>query len=102
MEKTVLPIHKIVRLSPREFDIDYLKFEKPCENCNTGIADARLNMPTEAENYRIFDMNGGFLGMVTATSMPELRSNAANLVKRGGAYLAKSMSGSTKLIQVTK
>ena len=84
------------------FDVDYFKFEKPCDDCNTGIANARLNMPTEAENYRIFDMNGGFLGMVTATSMPELRSNAANLVKRGGAYLAKSMSGRTKLIQVTK
>ena len=84
------------------FDIDYLKFEKPCEDCNTGIADARLNMLTETESYRIFDMNGSFLGVVSATDMPELRANAANLVKRGGAYLAKSMNGRTKLIQVTK
>ena len=83
------------------FDIDYFKFEKPCDDCNS-TADIRLKMPTEAENYRIFDMNGGFLGMVTATSMPELRSNAANLVKRGGAYLAKSAAGRTMRIQVAK
>lgn len=84
------------------FDIDYLKFEKPCDDCNTGIADARLNMPTETESYRIFDMNGTYLGVVRATGMPELRANAASLVKRGGAYLAKSMNGRTKLIQVAK
>ena len=84
------------------FDIDYLKFEKPCDDCNTTIAGASLSLPTEAENYRIFDINGSYLGMVKASNMPELRTNAANLVKRGGAYLAKSMNGRTKLIQVTK
>jgi hypothetical protein len=59
-------------------------------------------MPTEAENFRLFDMNGSYLGTVRASGMLELRANAANLVKRGGAYLAKSMNGRTKLIQVTK
>ncbi|WP_297701119.1 carbohydrate-binding protein [uncultured Fibrobacter sp.] len=84
------------------FDIDYLKFEKPCDDCNTGIASARLNMPTEAENFRIFDMNGGYLGMVRATGAQELRSNAARVVKRGGSYIAKSASGTTLRLQVTK
>ena len=84
------------------FDIDYLKFEKPCDDCNTGIASARLNMPTEAENFRIFDMNGGYLGMVRATGAQELRSNAARVVKHGGSYIAKSASGTTLRLQVTK
>ena len=84
------------------FDIDYLKFEKPCDDCNTTIADFRLKMPTEAENYRIFDMNGGFIGMVRATEVSELRANAAGLVKCGGAYLAKSASGRIMRLQVTK
>ena len=84
------------------FDIDYLKFEKPCDDCNTGIADARLNMPTETESYRIFDMNGSYLGVVSATGKAELRKNAASLVKRGGSYMAKSMSGRTMMIQVAK
>jgi hypothetical protein len=59
-------------------------------------------MSAETENYRIFDMNGGYIGMVRASGMPELRSEAANLVKRGGAYLAKSLAGKTLRIQVAK
>ena len=94
------------------FDIDYISFsmvqdpcdgcEAPCADCGTKIADIRLNMPTEAENYRIFDMNGTYLGVVRATGKAELRVNAANLVKRGGTYLAKSAKGRTNLIQVAK
>ena len=84
------------------FDIDYFKFEKPCDDCNSTIVDIRLKMPTEAENYRIFDMNGSYLGMVRATGTSELKSAAAKLVKRGGAYLAKSVNGRTMRIQVAK
>ena len=47
-------------------------------------------------------MNGSYLGSVQAMGMQELRSRAANLVKRGGAYLAKSLGGRTVRIQVTK
>ena len=84
------------------FDIDYMKFEGDCADCGTTIADVRMNMPTEAENYRIFDMNGSYLGMVRATGMQELRRNAAGLVQHGGAYLAKSVAGKTVRLQVTK
>ena len=84
------------------FDIDYLKFDKPCEDCNTGIASARLNMPTAAQNYRIFDMNGGFIGMVRASNGLELKNATTGLVRCGGAYLAKSAAGQITRIQVTK
>ena len=94
------------------FDIDYISFsteqdpcdgcEAPCADCNTKIADVRLNMPTEAENYHIFDMNGTYLGVVRAAGKAELRKNAASLVKRGGSYMAKSMNGRTMMIQVAK
>ena len=94
------------------FDIDYISFstvqdpcdgcEAPCADCNTKIADVRLNMPTEAENYHIFDMNGTYLGVVRAAGKAELRKNAASLVKRGGSYMAKAANGRTMLIQVAK
>jgi hypothetical protein len=84
------------------FDIDYFKFEKDCADCGTKIADVRLNMPTEAEDFHIFDMNGTHLGVVRATGKAELRKNAASLVKRGGSYMAKATNGRTMLIQVTK
>ena len=104
-QKVTLPEGKhILRMDVTQqyFDIDYIKFEEDCADCDTKIADIRLNMPTEAENYRIFDMNGTYLGMVRANGKAELRANAASLVKRGGAYMAKSASGHTNLIRVTK
>ena len=104
-QKVTLPAGKhILRMDVTQqyFDIDFIKFEEDCSDCDTKIADVRLNMPTEAENFRIFDMNGGFLGMVRANGLAELRVNAANLVKRGGTYMAKSASGHTNLIRVTK
>ncbi|WP_405340846.1 carbohydrate-binding protein [Fibrobacter sp.] len=84
------------------FDIDYFKFERACTDCNTGIASVRFDMPTEAENYRIFDMNGGFIGMVRASNGQELKNAATGLVRCGGAYLAKSAAGKILRIQVSK
>ena len=84
------------------FDIDYFKFERACTDCSTGIAGVRFDMPTEAENYRIFDMNGGFIGMVRASNGQELKNAATGLVRCGGAYLAKSAAGQITRIQVTK
>ena len=114
-QKVTLPAGKhILRMDVTQqyFDIDYISFsmeqdpcdgcEAPCADCNTKIADVRLNMPTEAENFRLFDMNGSYLGMVRATGTSELKSAAANLVKRDGAYLAKSVNGRTMRIQVAK
>ena len=84
------------------FDIDYFKFERACTDCSTGIASVRFDMPTEAENYRIFDMNGGFIGMVRASNGQELKNAATGLVRCGGAYLAKSAAGKILRIQVSK
>ena len=87
------------------FDIDYISFlavQDPCEECGLGIADVRLDMPTEVENFRIFDMNGVYLGMVRAVGMQNLRESAAGLVKCGGTYLARSVSGKTLQIRIAK
>ena len=81
------------------FDIDYFAFA--CETCHTEFANTKFQF-SGAENYRIFDMNGVYVGMVRAAGMQELRSNAASLVKRGGVYLAKSAAGQTLRLQVAK
>ena len=97
-------------------DVDYFTFVKgkdatdpepiggdepnPGEDSTDVIA--KFQVPTVAENYRIFDMNGNSLGVVRAAGMQELREGAAGLVKRGGAYLARSASGRVSLIQVTR
>ena len=97
----------IVRLSITGgyVNIDWFRFGTEAEEYKEGTTftvSAPLLLPTETENFRIFDMNGSYLGSVQAMGMQELRSRAANLVKRGGAYLAKSLGGRTVRIQVTK
>jgi hypothetical protein len=90
-------------------DVDYFTFVKGKDATDpepigdsTTFMENRLRLPTEAENYRIFDMNGGFLGFVRAAGAQELKSNTASLVKRGGVYLAKSANGRVMRLQVTK
>ena len=91
------------------FDVDYFTIVKGKDATDPEpiggdpmFTATRLKMPTEAENYRIFDLNGSFLGMVRASGMQDLRAHTASLVKRGGAYLAKSASGRVMRLQVTK
>ena len=90
-------------------DVDYFTFVKGKDATDPEpiggdpmFTATRLKMPTEAENYRIFDMNGSFLGMVRAAGLQDLRANTASLVKCGGAYLAKSANGRVMRLQVTK
>ena len=81
-------------------DVDYFVFgedEIEClENCFDFIKPA-LSHAAGAENYRIFDMNGGYLGKVRASGMQELRASAKALVKNGGTFIAKSRTGSTTI-----
>ena len=78
-------------------DIDYFEIQK-----EGTIAIAKFKAPAAAENYRIFDVNGVYVGMVRASGMQELRSNAKSLVKIGGAYIAKPSAGKILRIQVAK
>ncbi|MBR5411715.1 MAG: carbohydrate-binding protein [Fibrobacter sp.] len=80
-------------------DIDWFQISKD------GTISIGQNMKLQnntLQDYRIFDMNGGYIGFVRALGMSELRSKAANLVKCGGAYLARSQAGETLRIQVAK
>lgn len=97
----------IVRLSITGdyVNIDWFRFGTEAEENEDEllfVSPVSLHQPTETESFRIFDMNGGYLGTVHAMGVQELRSRAANLVKRGGAYLAKSLDGRTVRLQVTK
>ncbi|MDY6263433.1 MAG: carbohydrate-binding protein [Fibrobacter sp.] len=90
-------------------DVDYFTFVKGKDATDPEpiggdpmFTATRLKMPTEAENYHIFDMNGSFLGMVRAAGLQDLRAHTASLVKCGGAYLAKSANGRVVRLQVTK
>jgi hypothetical protein len=90
-------------------DVDYFTFVKGKDATDPEpigedimLANARLKLPNESASYRIFDLNGSYMGAVRASGMQELRVNAASLVKRGGVYLAKSANGRVMRLQVTK
>ncbi|MCR5377658.1 MAG: carbohydrate-binding protein, partial [Fibrobacter sp.] len=91
-------------------DVDYFTFVKGKDATDpepiggtTGITTAVGAVPmTETEAFRLFDMNGGYLGMVRAVGMQNLRESAAGLVKCGGTYLARSISGKTLQIRIAK
>lgn len=97
-----------LEVTKQYFDIDYFEIEKAVcapgsSECGGGTEAISFVPEAQApQNYRIFDMNGSYLGMVRASGLQELQTVAATLVKRGGAYLARSASGQTRLIQVTK
>ena len=63
------------------------------------LAAARLSV-TESESYRVFDMNGGYIGNVRAAGMQELHDRTANLVRNSGLYLVRSSSGKTLKVNV--
>lgn len=76
------------------------KIDAPAEN-STGIQLGALNNRVETV-YRVFDMNGTFIGKIAAKSHDEVRGKLRMMVKRGGVYLIKSGNGVTRQIKVTK
>jgi len=88
-------------------DVDYFTFVKGKDATDPEPIDGPVLVNTRfqetaSQDYRIFDMNGVYVGMVRASGMQELRSSAANLVKRGGVYLARSLTGKVLRFQVAK
>lgn len=76
------------------------KIDAPAEN-STKIRLGALNNRVETV-YRVFDMNGTFIGKIAAKSHDEVRGKLRMMVKRGGVYLIKSGNGVTRQIKVAK
>lgn len=76
------------------------KIDAPAEN-STRIQLGALNNRVETV-FRVFNMNGTFIGKIAAKSHDEVRGKLRMMVKRGGVYLIKSGNGVTRQIKVTK
>ena len=81
--------------------LDNVKISKTEAEQPSKLAKVRLEK-AGVENYAVFDMNGTFIGKVSAKSHDELRGKLGMMVKRGGVYLVKSGNGVTRQIKVTK
>ena len=76
------------------------KIDAPAES-STKIRQGALDNHVETV-YGVFDMNGTFIGKISAKSHDEVRGKLGMMVKRGGVYLVKSGNGVTRQIKVTK
>ena len=60
-------------------------------------------MPTEAENYSVFDMNGVLVGKFEAVTKADVQRMTKNVVRQNGVYFVKSLkSAKSYRISVVK
>ena len=89
-------------------DIDYFTFVKGANATDpepidpTGIANA-VRYDVQAEQvYRVYGLNGNFVGSVFATSASEAQSKVRAMVSEKGVYLIRAKNGMVHRFTVTK
>ena len=86
-------------------DVDYFTFVKgkdAPEPGKTGIAQkVRYDVQTE-QVYRVYGLNGNFVGTVFATSASEAQSKVRAMVSEKGVYLIRAKNGMVRRFTVTK
>jgi O-glycosyl hydrolase len=90
------------------FDIDYFNFAKGKDAADPddktiGLRGANFRLPTEAENYSVFDVNGVLVGKFQATTKADVQRMTKSVVRQNGIYFVKSLkSGNAYRISVAK
>ncbi len=89
------------------FDIDYFNFAKGKDAADPddktiGLRGANFRLPTEAENYSVFDVNGVLVGKFQATTKAEVQRMTKSVVRQNGIYFVKSLGGKSYRISVAK
>lgn len=89
------------------FDIDYFNFAKGKDAADPddktiGLRGANFRLPTEAENYSVFDVNGVLVGKFMATTKADVQRMTKSVVRQNGIYFVKSLGGKSYRIFVAK
>ena len=89
------------------FDIDYFNFAKGKDAADPddktiGLRGANFRLPTEAENYSVFDVNGVLVGKFQATTKADVQRMTKSVVRQNGIYFVKSLGGKSYRISVVK
>ena len=79
-------------------NVDWFRFGDAGEG--TTAVSALAQLAQVSGKFSLFDMNGGYVGMVEASDMQTLRAGVAKLTGRAGVYLAKSAHGKIVKVQV--
>ena len=89
------------------FDIDYFNFAKGKDAADPddktiGLRGGNFRLPTEAENYSVFDVNGVLVGKFLATTKADVQRMTKSVVRQNGIYFVKSLGGKSYRISVAK
>ena len=79
-------------------NVDWFRFGDADEG-TTAVAGL-VQLAQVSGKYRVFDVNGGYIGMVEASDMQALRAGVAKLTGLSGVYLAKPARGKIVKVQV--
>ena len=79
-------------------NVDWFRFGDADEG--TTAVSALAQLAQVSGRFTLFDMNGGYVGIVEASDMQSLRDGVAKLTGRAGVYLAKSARGKIVKVQV--
>ena len=79
-------------------NVDWFRFGDADEG--TTAVTSLAQFAQYSGKFSLFDMNGGYVGVVEATDMASLRAGVAKLTGRAGVYLAKSARGKIVKVQV--
>ena len=96
-----------VTLPAGEHNIDYFNFAKGKDAADPddktiGLRGANFRLPTEAENYSVFDVNGVLVGKFLATTKADVQRMTKSVVRQNGIYFVKSLGGKSYRISVAK
>ena len=79
-------------------NVDWFRFGDADEG--TTAVSALAQLAQVSGKFNLFDLNGGYVGVVEASDMASLRAGVAKLTGRAGVYLAKSARGKIVKVQV--
>ena len=83
-------------------NVDWIELcEGSCADNPVFTQKVRLNVP-KAQSYRVFSLNGAFVGTVNAMDVREAQVKVKSMVSEKGVYLLKAKNGMARRFMVTK
>ena len=82
-----------VEIVGNNVNVDWIDFCKEGK-CATAAIVQKARFATQGvQSYRVYGLNGSFVGIVKAADAHELQANARDMVRNSGVYIARPMVG---------
>ena len=82
-----------VEIVGNNVNVDWIDFCKEGKCATAAIAQKARFATQGVQSYRVYGLNGSFVGIVKAADAHELQANARDMVRNSGVYIARPMVG---------